>query len=229
MTQTTETEIPTSRHAPIVIAGGGLVGMTLAIALAAERLDVVVVEAVPFDITTAPEFDGRVSAISASSVRLFRALGLWDDLAPHAQPINDILVSDGRPGEAPSPMTLHFDPRALNIDGQPVEPLGHLIENRHMRQALIEATQQLPHIKIMAPASVTGIDQGAASVAVMIRDQPPIQAELVIAADGKQSPLRKAAGIRTIGWNYKQSAIVTTVEHEMPHHGMAHESSRHHT
>lgn len=211
------------RPAPIVIVGGGLTGLTLAVALGSNGLPVVLIETLPLDRVTQPGFDGRVSAIAASSVRLFKALGLWAALEPHAQPINDILVSDGRPGEAPSPMTLHFDPRKLARSDEAVEPLGHLLENRHMRQVLIEAISILPHVKVMAPAGVLGLDQGAASVAVLIKDHDPIHAQLVIAADGRHSRLRKGAGIKSIGWDYTQSAIVTTVEHDQPHHGVAHE------
>ena len=81
---------------------------------------------------TDARFDGRVSAINFAATRMLRVLGLWDTLAPHAQPINDILISDARLDRPPSPFSLLFDHREIG------EPLGHLIENRHIRRALFE-------------------------------------------------------------------------------------------
>ena len=212
--------------APIIVVGAGMVGLSQGVALAKGGLNVVIIDGQAPPDMTLPGFDGRVSAIAASSVRLFKALDIWPHLAEFAQPINDILVTDGRPGEAPSPLSLHFDPRELTA-GRTAEdahePLGYLIENRHTRLGLMAAASALPNLKILAPAKVTAVDPGPVSAAALLADGSCINAALVIAADGKDSALRKAAGIKTIGWSYPQSAIVTTIEHELPHDGVAHE------
>jgi 2-octaprenyl-6-methoxyphenol hydroxylase len=216
-----ETDLP-----PIVVVGAGMVGLSLGLALATGGLNVVLIDGQAPPNMTLPGFDGRVSAIAASSVRLFKALNIWPHLAEFVQPINDILVTDGRPGEAPSPLSLHFDPRELSPNapgGDAGEPLGYLIENRHIRLGLMQAAGLLPNLKILAPATVSAADPGPVSIATLLADGSCINAALVIAADGKDSALRKAAGIKTIGWAYQQSAIVTTIEHELPHEGVAHE------
>jgi 2-octaprenyl-6-methoxyphenol hydroxylase len=209
--------------APIVVVGAGMVGLSLGVALAKGGLNVVIIDGQAPPDMTLPSFDGRVSAIAASSVRLFKALDIWPHLAEFAQPINDILVTDGRPGEAPSPLSLHFDPRELAENQGQNEPLGYLIENRHTRLGLMAAAGLLPNLKILTPAMVRAVDPGPVSIATLLADGTCINAALVIAADGKDSALRKAQGIKCIGWTYQQSAIVTTIEHELPHQGVAHE------
>lgn len=219
-------ETPTRDMEPdIVIAGGGLNGMTLALALAQAGLRPLVIDGLDPATTTAPAFDGRVSAIAASSVRLFKAIGLWEHVADQAQPILDILVSDGRPGERPSALTLHFDHRALGPDpaANAMEPLGHLIENRHIRLGLQAAIARRPEIAVIAPARITGLIRDRARAEVATSDGRVFSAPLAVSAEGRQSTLRQAAGIKTIGWDYDQTAIVTAVEHEAPHEGLAHE------
>src|SRR5690606_30519713 len=128
-----------------------------------------------------------------------------------------IMVSDGRVREGASPFFLHFDHREIGN-----EPLGNLIENRHMRIALQKAVAAEPAIRLVAPQSVTRIDYGA-QVTATLGDGGTVTARLCFAADGRNSPSRAAAGIRTIGWDYGQTGIVCTVEHELPHEGVAQE------
>jgi 2-polyprenyl-6-methoxyphenol hydroxylase-like FAD-dependent oxidoreductase len=117
----------------VIIGGGGMVGLALGIALAKGGLEVVVADPVPEAEALGAGFDGRVSALAFASVRMFKALGIWGVLAEHAQPIDDILVTDAKLGRAPSPFSLHFDHRELG------QPLGYIAENRHIRQALFAA------------------------------------------------------------------------------------------
>src|SRR5690348_15883104 len=119
------------KRCDVIIGGGGMVGLSLAIALADGGLDVVVVDPVPQKTATDAKFDGRVCALSYASVRMFQALGLWEHLAKDAQPINDILVTDARLDGEPSPFSLHFDAAEAHADA-----LGHIVENRHTRSAL---------------------------------------------------------------------------------------------
>jgi 2-octaprenyl-6-methoxyphenol hydroxylase len=133
------------------------------------------------------------------------------------QPINDIMVSDGRVREGASPFFLHFDHKEIGD-----EPLGHLIENRHMRIALQKAVADQKLIRLLAPQSVTRVDYGAQAVATLGNGEK-VSARLCFAADGRGSPTREAAGIKTVGWDYGQTGIVCTVEHEVPHDGVAQE------
>ncbi len=206
-----------------LVAGGGMVGLTLGIALARSGIDTVVVDGLDPSKVVEAGFDGRVSAVAFASCRMLEALGLWPHLAPHAQPINDILVCDGRSmraldrGAAAS-FFLHFDHRELGRG-----PLGHLIENRHIRlaqQAVIGAT---PGLTLIAPAMVTATEFEAGHVDATLSTGTRVRATVCLAADGRRSRLRQRAGIKTVSWSYGQTGIVATVEHERPHHGVAQE------
>lgn len=201
----------------ILIVGGGLSGLPLALACAQGGLTVTVVDALDPATATDAGFDGRVSAIALASCRMLGRLGVLDHLAGQMQPINDILVSDGRLREGASPLFLHFDHTEIGN-----EPLGNLIENRHMRIALQKAVAAQPLIRLLAPQKVAHVAYGA-RVAATLGNGDKVTARLCFAADGRGSPTRKAAGIRTIGWDYGQTGIVCTVEHEVPHEGVAQE------
>lgn len=201
----------------VLIVGGGLAGLPLALALAQGGLSVTVVDVLDPATATDAGFDGRVSAIALASCRMFEQLGVTRYLAGQMQPINDILVSDGRVREGASPFFLHFDHKEIGN-----EPLGHLIENRHIRIALQKAAEEQPLIRLIAPQSVTRVDYGAQAVATLGNGER-VRARLCFAADGRGSPTRQAAGIKTVGWDYGQMGIVSTVEHELPHEGVAQE------
>lgn len=199
----------------VVIAGGGMVGLTLALALAEGGLLVTVVDALAASHMTADKFDGRNSAISFGATRMYQVLGVWDALEPHAQPINDILVSDAQLGGQPSPFSLHFDHREIG------EPLGHLIENRFIRRALFDAVTSHPRIALIENASVAGTAEDAAAAVATLADGRTVSARLAIAADGRESRLREQHGIRIVAWDYGQTGIVATVDHARLHRGVA--------
>jgi len=201
--------------ADVVIAGGGMVGMTLALAMAQGGLKVIVVDPVPQKAALDERFDGRVSALAYSSVRMFEALGVWPDLAPDAQPINDILVTDAGLGKSPSPFSLHFDHREIG------RPMGVIAENRHIRRALFAAIARAKSIVLRSPAALTGLEDRGHVMAAELTGGEGIDAPLVVAADGRESPMREHMGIGTIGWAYPQMGIVATVAHEKPHNGTA--------
>jgi len=200
-----------------VIGGGGMVGLTLGIALARGGLQVVVADPVARNEALGAAFDGRVSALAFASVRMFRALGVWEHLAEHAQPIDDILVTDAVLGAPPSPFSLHFDHRELGA------PLGYIAENRHIRTALFAAADGVANLKLVAPASVTGFESDANGVNARLANGTEVRARLAVAADGRDSPLREAMGIGVVNWSYPQWGIVSTVHHEQPHKGVAYE------
>ncbi|HEY4115655.1 MAG TPA: FAD-dependent monooxygenase [Rhizomicrobium sp.] len=201
----------------VLIAGGGMVGLTLALALAQGGLRVTIVDPVPASSMVNEAFDGRVSALSYSAVRMFKALGVCDDLAPHAQAILDILVTDAALDRNPSPFSLHFDHREIG------EPMGVIAENRYIRHALFAAVARQENIELISPASVGAIHVTNEMVEAQLSTGRTIPVPLVVAADGRASPLREQMGIRTIAWSYPQTGIVATVEHERPHNGTAYE------
>jgi 2-octaprenyl-6-methoxyphenol hydroxylase len=201
----------------VVIGGGGMVGLTLGLALAKGGLEVAVVDPVPEAASLAVAFDGRVSALAFASVRMFEALGAWEQLGPEAQPIADILVTDAQLGAAPSPFSLHFDHREIGT------ALGHIAENRVIRAALYAAARAMPSLTLIAPAALTGLEVESGHVAAVLSDGRRLQARLAVAADGRESPIRNAQGIGIVGWSYPQTGIVATVHHERPHHGVAYE------
>ena len=204
---------PASRDADVIIAGAGLVGLTLACALAKGGLKVVVIDPVAPRQALDGGFDGRCSAIAFASVRMLQALGLWPALEAEAEAIREIRVSD-----RDSPFFLHFDHHDLGD-----APLGQMVENRHLRAALYTAVAGEPRVDLRAPARIIDIARSRASVAVTLDDGTRVSAPLIVAADGRASALRAAARIRTLAWSYPQVGIVTTVAHERPHRGIAQE------
>ena len=201
----------------VIVGGGGMVGLTLGIALAKGGLAVAVVDPVTSADALGTAFDGRVSALSFASVRMFKALGIWEHMAPQAQPIDDILVTDAKLGDAPSPFSLHFDHRELG------SPLGVIAENRHIRAALFATADGVSGLQFIAPAALTAVAVDANSADARLADGTNLRARLAVAADGRDSPIRNSMGIGVVSWSYPQSGIVATVHHERPHNGVAYE------
>lgn len=201
------------RRCDVLVVGGGMVGSAVAPILAAAGLDVVMVDREDPAVLTSAPFDGRASAIAYASQRLLDATGLWAGMAAHAEPIREIRVSEGN-----SPLFLHFDHADLGD-----APLGFMLENRHTRQGLFAAATRTSGLEIRPKTTVESVDGSGARARVTLSDGTTISAVLVVAADGVRSSLRDAAGIRTTQWDYAQTAIIATVEHERPHRGIAHE------
>ena len=202
----------------VIIGGGGMVGLSLAIALAKGGLDVVVADPVPQSTATGAQFDGRVCALAYASVRMFQALGVWDHLKNEAQPINDILVTDAKLGGEPSPFSLHFDAAEAHADA-----LGHIVENRHTRTALFKVASTLANLRLVAPAALTNLTYQGSGIVATLANGEIIKASLAIAADGRESPMRELMGLQIVSWAYAQWGIVATVAHEKPHNGVAYE------
>ena len=204
--------------ADIIVSGGGMVGLSLGLALAQGGFRTVVADAAPMSAQLDPKFDGRVSALAYATIRMYRALGVWEALEKDAQPIREILVTDGAPGRATSPFSLHFDSTEV---GAP--QLGAIVENRHIRAALAGRAAVEKNLTLISPAAVQSVTATGSGVTAILGDGETVSAALSVAADGRVSPLREAMGIKTIGWSYPQFGIVATVEHEMPHNGVAYE------
>ena len=210
----------------VAIVGGGLAGLTLAMALHKAGVKTAIVDALPVDTQLAPTFDGRAYALAYTSYRLLETLGVADHLEDHVQRIEDILVVDGRPADGikpggPGPHQLHFDRREIH-PGDEDEPLGWMAENRQIRVALAKACQDA-EMNVHAPEQVAGMDLHSAYAELVLDSGARLRAQLIIACDGKQSRLREQAGIRSVGREYGQHGLVLTVEHEKPHDGVAYE------
>jgi 2-octaprenyl-6-methoxyphenol hydroxylase len=209
----------------VIIAGAGIAGATLALALAQAGVKPVLIDPVVFDAQTAPSFDGRASAIAYAAFRQWRALGVAQALEPKAQRIEQILVTDGRsPGASvgqASPFFLRFDAEEI-ADRSDGEPLGYLIENRHIRAALAEAVLKAG-IEVIAPARVVSATFKPREAVVTLSDGRVLRAPLAVGAEGRGSTIRQAAGIDVVGWDYPQTGVVATVKMARGHGGVAHE------
>ncbi len=202
-----------------IIIGGGLVGQTLALALAAHDVRVTVIERADPEAHLDERFDGRASALASSSVRMLRALGLAELLDREGCAIRAIRVADGVPRPGARAAFLHFD----SAEADPAEPLGLMLENRRLRQALLERVRADPRITLVAPATIVSVERGAGMARVQLAEGAPLEAPLILGCDGRGSGLREEAGIRVARWRYDGTAIVTMIAHERPHGAVASE------
>jgi 2-octaprenyl-6-methoxyphenol hydroxylase len=209
----------------VIIAGAGIAGATLALALNQAGLKPVLIDPVVFDAQVAPTFDGRASAIAYAAFRQWKALGVGAALEPHAQRIEQILVTDGQtPGAAShgtGPFFLRFDSAEI-ADSSDGEPLGYLLENRHIRAALAQAVIAAG-IEVLAPARVASASFGPREAVVTLSDGRILHAPVAVGAEGRGSVIRTEAGIGAVGWDYPQTGVVATVRLARPHEGVAHE------
>ncbi|MEP7348525.1 MAG: FAD-dependent monooxygenase [Sphingorhabdus sp.] len=200
------------KSADVIIIGGGLIGLAQALALAAHDITSHVIDRADPAAMLASGFDGRTSAISSSSMKLFEAIGLGSALAGKGCPIGQIWVSD-----ALKPGALDFVPGA--DDGF----LGQMFENRFLRRTLYDAALAHPAITLHMPASVIAKKRDATGAHVTLDDGRTLSAALMIVAEGRQSTTREEAGIKIAHWQYGHSAMVGAIFHEKPHNQIAYE------
>ena len=202
----------------VLIVGGGLNGPLLALALAQAGLRVVIVDALPLPKRANPKFDGRSYAMALASTRLLQAVGVWSDLEDVAQPMLDIKVTDGRAGEGPSPFFMHFNHAEIE-EG----PMGYMIEDRHLRPTLLKALKDHTNINSIHSAAITDQTVDATGITVKMASGDQLRSRLLVGCDGRASGTAQRAGISRTGWSYDQTALVCAIEHEKPHHGVAHQ------
>ncbi|HEY5378184.1 MAG TPA: ubiquinone biosynthesis hydroxylase [Pseudolabrys sp.] len=204
------------RSIDLAIGGAGFAGLALAIALRQGLGDSFTVAVADPALASVPSKDPRATAIAAAARRLFTAIEVWDAVAPTAQPILDMVVTDSKLDDAVRPTFLTFGGEV-----EEGEPFAHMIENRHLIDALVAKAKELG-VDLRATA-VSGFEQAPNKINVTFAGGGELSAQLLVGADGARSQIREQAGIVTHGWNYDQSAIVTTVAHERDHNGRAEE------
>lgn len=201
----------------IIIAGGSFAGLALARALrlalgATTRLAII-------DRTEkkqAPATDARAFALSVGTKHMLEQLGVWNDLAPEAQPVDAIDITDTSLSAAVRPVLLSYDNHLPNG-----EPATYILPAFLLERALLTAVTTDTSITFRAPAEMTSFTANDYGVTIAINDGTSFDASLLIGAEGRRSPSRDAAGLKTIGWRYGQVALVTTIAHQIPHKGRA--------
>jgi 2-octaprenyl-6-methoxyphenol hydroxylase len=200
----------------MLVVGGGYVGLAAAVAVkqAAPHLKIEVIEAAPAGVW---EKDERASAIIAAATRMLDVIGVWNEIAVDAQPINRMIVTDSRTSDPVRPVFLTFDGEI-----EEGRPFAHMVPNVAMVRALRGAAERLG-IAIRHGLSATGFQSASTRCTVSLSDGSTVETRLLVACDGVRSQLRDMAGIKTVTWDYGQSGIVATVAHERPHEGVAEE------
>ncbi|UWQ58241.1 FAD-dependent monooxygenase [Leisingera caerulea] len=202
----------------ILIVGGGLNGPALALALAQTGHSVTVVDSLTPDKLADEGFDGRGYALALASQRLLQQTGVWQHVGDNAQPMLEIKVTDGHAGHGPSPFFIHFDHAELE-EG----PMGYMVEDRFLRRAFLEAMEDAPGITLVSGRTVTAQAPDQTGVTVTLDDGGELRGQVLVGSDGRRSGTAQRAGIKRTGWDYGQTALVCAIDHEKPHHGIAHQ------
>ena len=201
----------------IVIAGGGMVGASLALALGELPLRTLVVEATPPADSAQPSYDDRATAIAESSRRILAGIGCWSELATAAAPIREVHVSERGA----------FGVTRLRAAEHGLTSFGHVVENRALGQALWRRLKRQPGVSVRVPARVTGLAQDAGGVTVTVESgdsgATSVRARLLVAADGARSPTRALAGIDHDTRDYHQVAVIANISPAEEHGGTAFE------
>jgi 2-octaprenyl-6-methoxyphenol hydroxylase len=199
-------------RADVLILGGGLVGSALAVALDAHGLTSIVVDIADPEVILAAGFDGRCSAIASAPYRMLQAIGVAERMAGRGCPIEGIRVADGL-----EPGALDFSP------GEDQEALGWMFENRHLRMALLAAAEAATGVDLRMKTRAVAVERGPHGVTATLDSGATVQAALLIAAEGRASPTREAAGIKVARWSYDHVAMVASFTHAEPHDNIAYE------
>jgi len=212
---------PDSDRIDLAVIGAGLNGSLLALAAGEAGLQTALIDRMPLTSLAEAGFDGRTTAIAYTSQRLFKAIGVWDELEGHAEPILDIRISDTGHDGRTSPLFLHFDHREAG-EGE-AAPMGWIVENRFLRAAMLRRLQACPRVELVAPDEALDTSRSADKAEIALKSGRLLAARLVASAEGRFGTMREDAGIGARAWSYDQIAIVLVAHHELPHRGVAQE------
>ncbi|MDF2231142.1 FAD-dependent monooxygenase [Albimonas sp. CAU 1670] len=205
-----------TQDADALIVGGGLNGPAAALALAQAGLRVALIDAAEPDERMRPDFDGRAYNLGLASRRFLQVAGVWEAIAPHVQPVAQVVLEDARPGDRAAAALAHFDHDEID-EG----PAAQIVEDRVLRPALLQAAMAHPLIALHAPATVLATRRDDVGAEAELSTGEVLRAPVLIACDGRDSRLARAAGILRTGWGYDQTGLVSAVEHERDHGGVA--------
>lgn len=197
----------------IAVIGGGMVGASLALALAAAGRRIVLIEAMAPDALAHQSFDERTTALGNASRRILEALGVWQQVAVQCGVIRAIHVSDAG----------HLAFARLSAAQQGIEAFGFVVPNRVLGAALWDAIKRSDLISVRVPASVDSVSADATGVTLKLTGDVTLRAQLAVAADGAHSAVRRDAGIAASESDYEQVAVVANVASDVPHDGTAYE------
>ena len=198
----------------IVIAGGGIAGLSLALALKqalGAAFEVVLADPA---LAAPARQDSRAYAVAAGAQGMLEALGIWDAVAATAQPMTEMVITDSRGSDVVRPIFLTFDGEV-----EPGKPFAHMVENAALLEALLAAAREAG--VVLRAEGVRRFETDDTSISLRFAGGERLEAALLVAADGARSKLREQAGIGWVGWSYKQSGLVATIAHERPHEGRA--------
>lgn len=212
----TNSENTLNNHFDVVIVGGGMIGVSLGIALNGQGLKIAIIEANKFSVNTQPNYDDRAIALAYGSRCIFEGMGLWEKMQTLVTPIKDIHISDQG----------HFGVTRLNHRDENVEALGYVITARELGNVLLNSLKTKKDIQVFSPATLSDLEFSADSVRCSLQTASGAQgitARLVVAADGGQSTARKLLGLSELTKSYKQTAIIANVSTELKHNNKAYE------
>ena len=202
----------------IIVAGGGIVGSVMALALAEHGLSIALVDEKPLNVKPNIEFDGRAYALSITTVKMLTVLGTWKELSKTAQPILEMKVSDGIAGRGVSPFFMHFDHRDMESG-----PIGYMVEDRVLKNILLKQVVSQNSISKFFGSKISNQNVESRYISVQFKNKTKIFSKLLVGADGRSSLIAKKSGIKRNVLDYQQTGIVCAVSHEKAHLGEAHQ------
>ncbi len=197
----------------LIIVGGGMVGASLACALADSPLNIAVIEAIPYSASEQPSYDDRAIALSYGSQRIFKSIGLWSDLSQHSTPILNIHISDRG----------HFGSTRLSAKAENVPALGHVILARSVGKVLQKKINNQSNLELHCPTSIQSLEQYNDHVNITLDGGKNLTTRCLVAADGSRSTVRQQLKLDTQSHNYQQTAIIANITPERPHQNRAFE------
>ena len=206
-----------SRH-DVIIAGGGICGSALALALAGTGHRVAVIEGRSLEELSRTRFDGRSYTLALTSKSLLQSLEVWPGIRDRVQPVRDMVISEGRPGQGASPFVLSFD-QGVCEEGQ----LGYVVEDRYLHQAVMRRLEGINGIDLVTGARVVDHDVEPGLATARLSTGASLECRLLVGCDGPNSQIAGRSGIQKFGWTYPQSNLTCSIDHELPHRGVAHQ------